>query len=436
MNEPLVGLIGMLVMVVLFMLRMPIGLSMFLVGFGGIVYLLSFTAAYSVIAKDVYSTFASYDLTVIPLFMWMGYIAFRSGISGRLFNAAYKLIGHIRGGVAMAVEIASAAFGAICGSTAATCATMGAVALPELKKYNYSPSLATASVAAGGILGIMIPPSTVFMVYGIMTEQSISKLFIAGILPGILLMLLYMGAIAWVTWRDPDAGPAGPKSTLVEKLTAMLGGVGETLIIFLLVIGGMFAGWFTPTEGAGVGAFGILMVSLIRRQLKWKGFVDSLTDSTMTSAMVFLIIAGAIVFGRFMALSQIPDWLIATINSLQVSRVVVFAIVLLIYLVLGAFIDSLAMMVITLPIFYPLVVTSLGFDSMWFAVQMVLICGMGLLTPPVGMNVYVVSGIAKDVPLTTIFSGIWPFLGAVIICEIILIAFPEIATWLPSLISY
>ena len=431
-----VGLIGIALLFVLFALRMPIAFIMALVGFAGFSYLVSPEAAFRVVSKDLYNTFASHSLSVIPMFVWMGFLAFHSGISARLYTAAYKLVGHVRGGLAMATQVACAGFGAVCGSNTATAATMGAVSLPEMRKYNYDDSLATASVAAGGALGVLIPPSVIFIVYGVATQQSISKLFIAGIIPGILLMLLYMATVYILTWRNPNLGPPGPSVSWKERISVVGKSIWEILIVFSLSIGGLFAGWFTPTEAGAVGAFGVLIVSLAERRLNWEGFKKSLADTTRTTAMIMLLVAGAIIFGRFMAISQIPFVMADWAGSLPIPPFAVMAIMLVIYLILGCFIDALALILLTIPIFYPVAVGILGYDPIWFGVIIVMVMAMGVITPPVGMNVYIVKGIAGNVPLEKIFRGIFPFLGALIICIAILIAFPQIATFLPRFISY
>ncbi|MGE5398052.1 MAG: TRAP transporter large permease [Chitinophagales bacterium] len=430
-----IGLIGILVFLVLILLRMPIAYAMALVGFGGFALMVGTPAALDMVAKEIFSNFSSYSLSVIPMFVWMGFLAYYSGIGTRLYILADRLIGHWHGGLAIATQFACAVFGAICGSNTATAATMGAIALPEMKQFKYDDSLATASVAAGGVLGVLIPPSVIFIVYGTATEQSIGKLFIAGILPGILLMLLYQIAIYILTRRNPDLGPPGPRYSWKERVEALRGGLGEVLIVFLISMGGLFVGWFTPTEAGAVGAFGVLAVSLLTKQLTWENFKKSLTDTTRTTAMIMLLIAGSLMFGRFMAVSRLPFELANWTGSLAFPPFVVMALILFIYLLLGCIIDALAMILLTIPIFYPIVVTNLGYDPIWFGVIIVLAVAMGVITPPVGMNVYIIKGIAPDVPLETIFKGIWPFLLAIIICLIILIIFPQIATVLPNLIS-
>jgi len=430
-----VGLISIIAFMVLLMLRMPIAYAMALVGFVGFAYLTSPAAAFSMVANEIFTNFSSYSLGVIAMFVWMGFLAFYSGIGTKLYVFAYKLIGHYPGGLAIATQAACAVFGAICGSNTATAATIGAIALPEMNKYKYDVSLATASVAAGGVLGVLIPPSVIFIVYGIATEQSVGKLFIAGIIPGIVLMLLYMAAIYIITSRRKELGPPGAKADWQERFSALRGGLGEVLVIFLISMGGLFIGWFTPTEAGAVGAAGVLGVALFKRSISWEGFNKSLLDATRTTAMIMLLIAGAMIFGRLMAISRVPFELAQLAGSLPLPPFAVMAVILLIYLVLGCFIDALAMILLTIPIFYPIAVNMLGYDPIWFGVIIVLTVAMGVITPPVGMNVYIIKGIAPDIPLEMIFKGIWPFLLAIIICLAILMAFPQLATFLPGLIS-
>ncbi|MGE5422596.1 MAG: TRAP transporter large permease [Ignavibacteriales bacterium] len=434
MSSTELGILGIVVFLGLIVLRMPIAYAMALVGFGGFAYMAGTTAAVDMVAKELYSNFSSYSLSVIPMFVWMGFLAYYSGIGTRLYILADRLIGHWPGGLAIATQTACAIFGAICGSNTATAATMGAIALPEMKKYKYDDSLATASVAAGGVLGVLIPPSVIFIVYGTATEQSIGKLFIAGILPGILLMFLYQLTILILTKRNPELGPRGPKSTWKERAEALRGGLGEVLIVFALSMGGLFAGWFTPTEAGAVGAFGVLAVALIGRQITWEGLKKSLFDTTRTTAMIMLMIAGSVMFGRFMAISRLPFEMASWTGSLDWPPFAIMLLILLIYLGLGCIIDALAMILLTIPIFYPIAVNQLGYDPIWFGVIIVLVVGMGVITPPVGMNVYIIKGVAPDVPLETIFHGIWPFLGAIVVCVIILMICPGIATVLPNMI--
>jgi tripartite ATP-independent transporter DctM subunit len=434
MSPVTIGIIGIVVLIAIFLLRMPVGFAMAAVGLVGFSYLVSPEAGLSIVARDVFHTFSSYSLTVIPMFVLMGSIAFASGMSRRLYDAGYSLVGRLRGGLAMATVVGCAGFAAICGSTNATAAAMGRVSLPEMKRYNYADSLATGSVAAAGSLGILIPPSTIFIIYGIMTEQSIGKLFVAGVFPGLLLASLFIIVVALVCWRDPSLAPTGAATNWKEKI-AGLTGISEMLVLFGLVIGGLFLGWFSPTQAGGAGAAGALLIGLVRRQLTWQGFLGAVKDALRITCMVMIIITGAVVFGHFMAVAKIPLILATWVVGLPLPPVAIMGVIVLIYLLGGCFMDALALITLTIPIFYPAVL-ALGFDPIWFGVIIVLVTEMGVITPPVGVNVYVIKGIAEDVPLETIFKGILPFLGALAVAIGILMAFPQIATYLPSLAIY
>ena len=434
MSPVTVGVIGIGVLLVTFLIGMPVAFAMGFVGLVGFCYLVSPGAGLSILARDFFTQLSSYSLTVIPMFVFMGSIAFASGMSRRLYDAGYTLFGRMRGGLAMATIAACAGFGAMCGSTNATAAAMGRVALPEMKRYNYDDALATGTVAAAGGLGILIPPSTIFIVYGILTQQSIGKLFIAGVLPGILLSALFITAVLILCLRNPSLAPAGGPTIWKEKLAGITG-IIEMLVLFILVIGGIFWGWFSPTQAGAAGAAGTLIIGVVRRQLSWQGFLFAIKDTLRISCMVMIVVTGAIIFGHFMAAAKIPLILSDWVSGLQLPAVAVFAVVVLIYLVGGCFMDTLALITLTVPIIFP-VVMALGFDPIWFGVIIVLITDMGVITPPVGLNVYVVKGIAEDVPLETIFKGILPFLGALVLTTVILLAFPQIATFLPSLTSY
>ena len=425
------GIYGFLALVALMFLKVPVGFVMALVGLVGFSFLVSWDAALHLMAQDFTSVFGSYNLTVIPLFVLMGQLAHHSGMSGRLFHAAYRFFGSLPGGLAVATIGACAGFSAICGSTSATAATMAAVALPEMKKYNYDPSLATGVVAAGGSLGILIPPSTIFIVYGVMTEQSVGKLFLAGVMPGILMTILFIATVFIWTWNRPELAMPWARFSLREKI-ASLTGVVETLILFVAVMGGLFSGVFTPTEAAAVGAFGTLLIAVAGRHLSWNGFVQSLVETTRVTCMILVIVAGATVFGHFLAVTRIPFDVGTWVMGLQIHPWAVMSLILLVYLLLGCLMDSLAMIMLTIPIFFP-VITSLGFDPIWFGVIIVLVTGMGVITPPVGINVYVVAGVARDVPLHTIFRGAVKLLAAQIVTAALLVLFPQIALWLPQL---
>ncbi|UNC91468.1 TRAP transporter large permease [Candidatus Contubernalis alkaliaceticus] len=427
-----IGLLSVLVIFILLFARMPVAYIMIVVGMSGYAYLVSPKASLSVAASAMYNTFASYSLIVIPLFVWMGYIAFHSGISRRIYDATYKVVGGLPAGLAIASIAACTAFGAICGSTTATAATMSAVALPEMKRYNYDKSLSTATIAAAAILGVMIPPSVIFILYGIATGESIGQLFLAGIFPGMMLMVLFMLVVFIQARLNPDLAPPGPKVPWKEKISAVLNGGIEVIIIFIAVMGGLFGGYFTATEAGGVGAFCTLIVALVRRQLNWEGFVKSLNDSIQISAMIMFLVAGAVLYGRFLAVTGLPAAMASWAVGLPLPPVAVLLVILVIYLILGFFIDALALVLLTVPIFYP-VALSLGFDPIWFGVIIVLALGMGVITPPVGANVYVVAGVDKETPVMTIFKGTWPYLLAIFGCIALMIIFPQIALFLPEL---
>jgi len=427
------GLLGFLLLIVLMFARIPVGFVMTIVGFLGFGLLTSWGASLNLLARDFFSVFGSYNLTVIPLFVLMGQIAYHTGISGRLFNAAHKFLGHLPGGLAIATIGACAGFSAICGSTSATAATMASVALPEMKKYRYDPALATGVVAAGGSLGILIPPSTIFIIYGIMTEQSIGKLFMAGVLPGILLTVLFILTIVVWTRLRPDLCVPAPKASLRERI-ASLTGVIETFILFVLVMGGLFVGFFTPTEAAGIGAFGTIVIALIGGHLTWRGFTRSLNETTRISCMILVIVAGATVFGHFLAVTTMPAQIGQWVSGLPLPSFVIIGLIILVYLLLGCLMDSLAMIMLTIPVFYP-VVTTLGYDPIWFGVVIVLVAEMGVITPPVGINVYVVAGVARDVPLQVIFRGAMNMMIALLLTALLLIIFPQIALFLPGLMK-
>lgn len=432
MTSTMIGILGFVALVLCIFANMPIGFIMAIIGCIGFAAIVSPDAALHLLMQDFFATFTSYNLTVIPLFVLMGQIAFHAGISSRLFDAAYRCIGHLPGGLAVATVGACAAFSAICGSTNATAATMASTTLPEMKRYNYRPELATGVVASGGSLGILIPPSVIFIVYGIMTEQSIGRLFISGILPGILLAVLFAATVIVWAWICPDIGPKGPRATWRQRVGSLTG-VMETLILFVSVMAGLFCGIFTPTEAGAVGAFCTLVFALLRRSLTWQGFLSALGETTRITCMIMMIVAGATVFGHFLAVSRIPFDIAGWVAEVNLPPWAVMVLILLVYMVGGCFIDALALIMLTVPIFYP-VVTRLGFDPVWFGVVIVLVTQIGVITPPVGANVYVVSGVARDVPLEVIFKGCVPFLIALTAMTLLLIPFPGIALWLPSLV--
>ena len=431
MDAALFGILGIIVLlIVLFVLGMPVGFAMAVVGFCGFSYVVTPQAALNMIATDLWTTFSKYGLTVIPLFILMGYLAFNAGIAERLYDAAYKWVGHWRGGLAIATIAADEMFAAICGSNTATAATMGAVALPQMDKYNYDTRLSTGTVVTGGTLGTVMPPSVVLIIIGLQTEQSIVKLFLAGILPAIVLGLLFVVTIIVLCRIYPDFGPAGPKTSLVDKLKSLLG-VIEAVTIFALVIGGLYFGVFTPTEAGAAGVLITLVVSFTTRKLTWKGFIRSIGDTLKISCMVYMLVTGAIIFGRFLAVTRLPFIVADFAASLPVSPYVILFMVMVIYLLGGCFMDSLGFLVLTIPIFFPLGV-ALGFDPIWYAIVLTMVTTMGAITPPVGVNIYVVKALAPDIELGTIFKSVAFFLLACIGSIILLIIFPQLALILPN----
>jgi C4-dicarboxylate transporter DctM subunit len=434
MSPVTAGIVGIGLLIVLFLIRLPVAFAMALVGVVGFAYLADPGPALSILSQDIFEQFSSYPLTVIPLFILMGSFAFASGISRRLYETAYTWVGQLRGGLTIATVFACAGFGAICGSSTATAATMGQIALPEMKKYKYDDTLATGTVAAAGTLGILIPPSTVLIVYGILTEESIGKLFIAGVLPGVILSIFFAATVSLLCWRNPAIGPPGVPTSWMEKLRATTG-IMPAFILFLLAIGGLFLGWFSPTQAGAIGAGGALLIGLARRQLSWRTFFEAGKEGLRTSCMVIFIITGAVIFGHFMAVSTIPFVLAEWLGGLPIHPMAVMVVIVFIYFIGGFFMDAMGLIVVTIPIFFP-IVEKLGFDPIWFGVIIVLVTEMGVITPPVGVNVFVIKGIAPDVPLEHIFKGIFPFLAALIIVTVILMFFPQIATFLPSFITY
>lgn len=429
MSSEMIGVLGFLFMFFLMAVGLEIGFAMAIAGFVGFAYLTSFKAACNLLAKDVYDVFTTYSLTVVPLFILMGQIAANSGIGRKLYDMSYRFIGHIPGGLAMATSIACTFFGAICGSTTATAATFASVSVPEMRRYNYHDKLIGGVIAASGGLGIMIPPSVIFIVYGIFTQLSIGTLFMSGVLPGIVICLLYCIAIYVWCRKDPSLGPRGEKFTWKERIKSLPGAI-EILIIFVILMGGIMKGIFTPTEGGAVGAFVTLLIVVLTRSITLNGFYKSILDTLISSCMIMVIVAGATIFGHFIALSRIPFSVATWVGNLGLPPNVIMAIIIFIYLIGGCVIDALALIVLTIPIFYP-VVTHLGFNPIWFGVIIVLITMMGVITPPVGVNSYVVSGISK-IPLNVVFSGIWIFLVCLIIAAALFIVFPELCLFLPK----
>jgi tripartite ATP-independent transporter DctM subunit len=427
------GLVGLAAMLALALLRLPIAFAMGVVGIVGYAYMRdwNFTIAFAVAQTKIYETGRNYTLSVVPLFILMGNFVTRAGMSQELFRAAYSFIGHLKGGLAMATILACAGFGAICGSSIATAATFAKVAYPSMRRFGYKDTLATGAIAAGGTLGILIPPSTILVLYGVFTETNIGLLFAAGVLPGILAASLLCLAVRWVVWRDPAAGPPGERSSWRERAQS-LKGVWAVVVLFVFVIGGIYGGLFTATEGAGMGAFGAMVFALWRRALTWKTLYLSLVESGRTTAMLFMILIGALIFADFINITTMPGDLKDLVTRFDLHPVLVVTAIMAIYVLLGTAMEELSMVLLTLPVFFPLIV-SLGLDPVWFGVLIVTIVEIGLISPPVGMNLFVLSTLLPQVQTTTVFRGVLPFMAADVVRLAILIAFPVISLWLPSL---
>lgn len=429
--DPLVvGITAFLVLIFLLAITVPIGVAMMLCGVGGLAMIIGLVPSLSLFGTTVMQSVVTYDLSIIPLFILMGALASRSGLSQELYDAFNAWLGGFRGGLALATVGACGAFAAICGSSVATAATMSKVALPEMKKYRYSDSMATGSVAAGGIIGILIPPSVILVLYGLLTESSIGDLFIAGFLPGILTIIVFMIVISIVTRLHPESGPAGVKSTWKQKLNATLKTWAITAL-FATVIGGIYFGVFTPTEAAGVGAFGALFIAFSRKRLNREMMKETLLETGQTSAMIFTILIGAITLNNLVIFSGLANALADFVSGLDISPATVMLIILLMYLIMGCFLDALAMILLTVPIFYPIVL-DLGYDPIWFGIIVVMVVELGLITPPIGMNVFVIKGMAQSVPLVSIYKGVLPFVIGQVVLIIAVFLIPEIALWLPE----
>ena len=426
----LVGITAFLVLIFLLAITVPIGVAMMLCGVGGLAMIIGLVPSLSLFGTTVMQSVVTYDLSIIPLFILMGALASRSGLSQELYDAFNAWLGGFRGGLALATVGACGAFAAICGSSVATAATMSKVALPEMKKYRYSDSMATGSVAAGGIIGILIPPSVILVLYGLLTESSIGDLFIAGFLPGILTIIVFMIVISIVTRLHPESGPAGEKSTWKQKLNATLKTWAITAL-FATVIGGIYFGVFTPTEAAGVGAFGALFIAVSRKRLNREMMKETLLETGQTSAMIFTILIGAITLNNLVIFSGLANALADFVSGLDMSPATVMLIILLMYLIMGCFLDALAMILLTVPIFYPIVL-DLGYDPIWFGIVVVMVVELGLITPPIGMNVFVIKGMVQSVPLVSIYKGVLPFVIGQVVLIIAVFLIPEIALWLPE----
>lgn len=443
----LLGLLGLLALFILLALRMPVALSMLGVGFAGTIianankfmavgmasdqaWARGWKIAYSNLAGETFEASSNFNLLVIPMFVLMGNLAGISGMSNDLFNAAYRWMGHLRGGLASATIAACAGFAALSGSSLASAVTMGRVALPEMRRYKYADSLATGSVAAGGTLGFLIPPSGGMIIYAVLTEQSIGRLFMAGVFPGIILTLLFIGAIYFVVRRNPEAGPPGARSTRQERMSSLWRAL-PILGVVLATIGGMYTGFFTPVEASSVGAFLTFLVAAWRRSLTWNASREVILQTMNATATVFLIIIGAFVFIPFMSLTELPAQLVTILTSLPIGDIGVLLVVVLIYMFLGMFLEAMAMLVLTIPVVIPIAM-ALNWDLVWFGIIVVIVLEMGMISPPVGINVFIVKSIAPEVPMARIFAGIWPFWFAMAAMIGLLIIFPQIALFLPQ----
>jgi tripartite ATP-independent transporter DctM subunit len=429
------GLAGLLLMMVIAFVRVPIALAMGIVGIVGYAYMRdwNWAVAFAMTQTKIYETGRNYTLSVIPLFILMGTFIARAGMAEELFRAAYAFVGHMRGGLAMATVWASAAFGGPCGSSIATAATIAKVAYPPMKRFGYSDKLATGSIAAGGTLGIMVPPSTLMVIYAIFTETNVGKLFAAGFIPGFVGAVLLCGAVLYMTWRDPGAGPSGGRSTWSERWLALRDVWGVT-VVFLWVMGGIYGGLFTATEGAGMGAVGALAFALWRRALTWQTLYIALVESARTTAMLFMILIGALMFAEFINITTMPAGLKALVTELNLSPTMVVAAICAVYVILGTAMEELSMILLTIPVFFPVVV-HLGFDPIWFGILIVTVVEIGLISPPVGMNLFVMKTLLPNVSTGTLFRGVMPFVVADLVRLALLIAFPALSMWLPSLMK-
>lgn len=431
MSPVFVGTAGLVLLLVLLLIRIPVAFAMFGVGFAGIWLLNGLPAATGLLASETFSLASNSELIVVPLFILMGNVASITGMSRRLYDAAYASIGQIRGGLASATVIGCGGFAALSGSSVASALTMGRTALAEMDRFNYSPRLSTGVVAAGGTLGILIPPSTGFVIYAILAQQSIGRLFMAGILPGILLLAMFILTIMLLCTIWPEMGPRGPATSVAEKLRAFVGAI-PILFVVIVTIGGIYGGIFSPTEAAGIGAALVIVIGAISRTLNFRSFWEAARSSIVTTASVMLILIAAHLINPFIALSHLPAEVSRMLVALDFGLYGTLIVILLIYLVLGCFLEGLAMLVLTLPIFMP-IVFQMGIDPIWFGVLVVLTLEMGLISPPVGINVFIVKSVARDVPLIDIFRGVTPFWFAMLVCLAFLVAEPQISLWLPSM---
>ena len=426
-----VGLIALATVLLLAFLRVPLGFSLLTVSIAGISYLNSFEAARVLVPMTLTNAAFSYELAVVPLFILMGNVLSRTGISEDLFRAAYAFLGAVRGGLALATMVTCAGFSAVCGSSFATAATMAKVAYPSMKKYGYSDRLSSATIAAGGTLGILIPPSIILMIYGILTQQNIGELFIAGIIPGLLGLAMYMAVIYVTAWMRPEDAPRGEPVSKAEKL-ASIRGVWPFVALFLLIIGGLYLGWFSATEAGGIGAGFALIIAWMQRRLTWARFYEVMRETAMTSVMLYVVLFGALLFAKLVTFSGLADSLLQLVEGSGLSPLGVLIAILAVFLILGCVMDAMAIILIFVPLFVPTIVAQ-GYDLIWFGIVVVVLTEIGLITPPVGMNVYVLKANLPKVPVGTIFRGLLPFVGTDLVRLVILVAFPPISLWLVHL---
>jgi|TARA_B100001971_G_scaffold111917_1_gene102963 tripartite ATP-independent transporter DctM subunit len=437
----IVSILGFIALLVLLVLGMPIAFAMGLVGTIGFALLVSFDAAMAQIAQVTYETGLNYGLSVVPLFILMGNFVTRAGLSDELYAASNAFLGHRKGGLAMATVVSCGGFSAVCGSSLATAATMANVSMPSMRRFGYSKSLAAGSIAAGGTLGILIPPSVILVIYGLMVEEDIGKLFIAGVLPGLVGIFFYLGAVKYTIWRDPTAGPPGQRVSRRERWRS-LSGVWGVIVLFLIVMGGIYLGWFTPTEAAGIGASGAFLFALLRRRLTLALFYDSLIQSVRTTAMIFSILIGATIFVDFVNMADLSILLVEWVNSFNLPALTVVLLIMLVYILLGCILESLSMILLTVPVFYPLV-AGLDFGGhvppemvlIWFGIIVVVVTEISLITPPIGLNVFVLKGVLPDTSTSTIFKGVTPFWVADIFRLTLLIMVPTVSLYLPLLMD-
>ncbi|MBW1801616.1 MAG: TRAP transporter large permease [Deltaproteobacteria bacterium] len=429
MNEVTVGIIGLATALALFLTGIELGFAMALVGFLGFSFIVSTPAALNLLAKDFFEVFSNYGFTVVPLFILMGQIAYNAGIAKRLYDAAYKLIGHIPGGLAMATAAGSTAFGTVTGSCTATAATFASVAYPEMNRYNYGKSLSTGIIAVGGTLGSLVPPSVTLIVYGMITEQSIGKLFLAALIPGLIISLFFIFIIYGMCKINPSLGPKAEVATWKERMSSLKEVIG-VLIIFLIVTGGMSKGLFTPTEAGSAGTFAVLLLSIVKRDISFRGFILSVSESLRTACMTLMLIAGSTILGHFLVVTKIPIFAADWIMQLDLPPYIVMVLILLVFELGGSFIDDLAFMVLAVPIFYPIVI-KLGYDPIWFGIIIHIFVMIGVVIPPVAINVFVVKNIT-NIPFSVIYKGVYPFLLSMILCAVLLFIFPQITLYLPN----